>query len=323
MLANLTQRKAAIADTQVFNLKLSNEITRKFALCPLIGAGTDSRVAYNQAVTNQMSSGRCWLFASCNVARLAFAKKYNVDDFQFSQSYLFFCDKLEKANYYLENSIDLVEEPLDSRIVSYLSESPVNDGGQWDQVVNIIEKYGLVPKSLFPETWHSSNSGKLNSLLTSKLREFSLELRALFGKTVAVMDLTTAEGRAHAHRVAIAACRAKKTTQMAEVYTIMAMTLGEPPHADEKLNFEFYDKDKRFQSLSLTPLELYKSLGSAFDTKNCISLINDPRNTLDTLYTVQRLGNVWGARPVLYVNTSTNVMHDMIIKMLKKDMPIW
>jgi len=303
LLANLTKRSCEVADTQVFNLKLSSEVT---------------------PVTNQKSSGRCWLFATTNVARIAFARKHNVEEFQFSQSYLFFNDKLEKANFYLENMLDLVEEPLDSRIVQYLNEAPENDGGQWDMAVNLVQKYGLVPQPLYPESFNSSNSGKVNSLITSKLREYSLELRALYGKTLQVLQETTSD-KTHLERckVAMAACRSRKAEQMSEIYTILAMTVGQPPRPDEKLTYEFYDKDKKFKSLSMSPLEFYKSLESSFKAEDAISLINDPRNATDKLYTVQRLGNVWGARPVLYVNTDTDVLEDMIVKMLKADLPVW
>ena len=110
---------------------------------------------------------------------------------------------------------------------------------------------------------------------------------------------------------------------MSEVYTILAMCVGVPPKADEKLNYEFYDKKKQFQVLQSTPLELYQSLAPNFKADESISLINDPRNETNKLYTVQRLGNVWGARPVLYVNTEPEIMERMMVKMLKADLPVW
>lgn len=322
---------------------------------------------------------------------------------------LFFYDKLEKANFYLENMLDLVEEPLDSRLIQYLNETPEN--GEWREehyrgtlilsaladsvhcgytvaqtvvsgtcecsqlcplviallsplyrltpvcqhirAVNLVQKYGLVPQTLFPETYNSSNSGKVNSLITSKvgfvplplplsrgrshlakhghllppltaqLREYSLELRGLFCKTMQVLEETTNKAREEQYKVAIAACRSRKAEQMSEIYTILAMTVGQPPRPDEKLTYEYYDKDKKFRTLEMTPLEFYKALEGSFKAEEAISLINDPRNPLDKLYTVQRLGNVWGARPVLYVNTENEVLEDMIVKMLKADLPVW
>lgn len=121
--AILTQRSANIADSQNFNIKI-----------PLEGS----------PITNQRSSGRCWLFASTNVFRVAFMRKYNLKEFELSQSYLFFWDKLEKANYFLEQILDTADEDLDSRLVQALVASPVGDGGQWDMVANLVQKYGLV-----------------------------------------------------------------------------------------------------------------------------------------------------------------------------------
>ncbi len=119
----LTQRSAQIADTQSYNIKISLE---------------------GSPITNQRSSGRCWLFAATNVFRVAIMRRYNLKDFELSQSYLFFWDKLEKANYFLEQILDTVDEELDGRLVQALMASPVGDGGQWDMVANLVEKYGLV-----------------------------------------------------------------------------------------------------------------------------------------------------------------------------------
>ena len=119
----MTQRSAAIADTQKFNIQISLE-----------GA----------PVTNQRASGRCWLFAATNVFRVAVMRRHNLKEFQLSQAYLFFWDKLEKANYFLEQILDTTGEDLEGRLVQKLLSDPVGDGGQWDMVANIVEKYGLV-----------------------------------------------------------------------------------------------------------------------------------------------------------------------------------
>lgn len=192
--------------------------------------------------------------------------------------------------------------------------------------VNLLDKYGLVPQSLYPETWHSSNSGKLDKLLTSKLREYSLELREIYTSRLALLQ--EEQSLSHMSRqaledMAIRACRSRKTEQMSEVYTMLAMMCGVPPKADEKLTFEFYDKNKKFQSIKATPKELHKSLEANFKASDCISLINDPRNQRNKLYTVQRLGNVWNGRPVLYVNAESETLEETVVKMLKADVPVW
>lgn len=121
--AILTQRSATIANTQSFNIKIDSE-----------GA----------PITNQRSSGRCWLFAATNVFRVAIMKRYNLKEFELSQAYLFYWDKLEKANYFLEQIVDTVHEDLEGRLIQTLLESPVGDGGQWDMIANLVDKYGLV-----------------------------------------------------------------------------------------------------------------------------------------------------------------------------------
>ena len=119
----LTSRAATIENSQKFNVKIPSE---------------------GSPMTHQHASGRCWLFAACNCFRVAYMQKYNLKEFELSQSYLFFWDKLEKANYFLEQIVETVEEPLDSRLVRVLMEAPVADGGQWDMAANIVSKYGLV-----------------------------------------------------------------------------------------------------------------------------------------------------------------------------------
>ncbi|KAF3175064.1 hypothetical protein TWF788_008536 [Orbilia oligospora] len=135
------------------------------------------QIAFDGApITNQRSSGRCWIFAATSVLRVYLMKKYKLENFELSQQYLFFWDKLEKANFFLEQIIDTSEEPLDSRIVDELLKIPVNDGGQWDMIINLVERYGVVPQKLYPDTYNSMNSRGVNALVTSKLREFALQL---------------------------------------------------------------------------------------------------------------------------------------------------
>ena len=121
-------------------------------------------------VTDQKKSGRCWGFAGLNLFRIELSKKYNLKDFEFSQNYFIFWDKLEKSNYFFENIIKTADQPLDSRLVAWILSNPLEDGGQWDMFVNLINKYGVVPKTAMPESFQSSNTGMLNRLLTRKLR---------------------------------------------------------------------------------------------------------------------------------------------------------
>uniref|UniRef100_A0A1B0DQX5 Bleomycin hydrolase n=1 Tax=Phlebotomus papatasi TaxID=29031 RepID=A0A1B0DQX5_PHLPP len=132
-------------------------------------------------VTNQKNSGRCWIFATLNTIRIHFMKHHNLDEFEFSQSFLFYWDKIERCNYFLNNIVDTANrgEEVDGRLVSYLLTDPTCDGGQWDMVVNLINKYGLMPKKCFPESFSAEASGKMNAVLKSKLRQYAKELRDL------------------------------------------------------------------------------------------------------------------------------------------------
>ncbi|CDZ98249.1 peptidase c1b bleomycin hydrolase [Phaffia rhodozyma] len=261
----------------------------------------------NVKVTNQMSSGRCWLFATTNLYRINVTQSLKLgDDFELSQGYLFFYDKLEKANYYLENSIDLAKAPLDDRVVTFLSQSPIGDGGQQDMAKGLIEKYGLIPKSLFPETYHSSNSGKLNSLLTSYLRQSALNLRKLIASGASSSSV-----------------RIKKEEYMQHVFDTMAIALGTPPKPDVTFTWEYNDKDGKYHSLKATPLEFADKFKGPYPYTESFSLIHDPRNDYSKLYTVDRLGNIWGGRKVLYVNTQISKLKESAIRSIKANQAVF
>lgn len=136
-------------------------------------------------VTNQKNSGRCWVFAALNCMRIPLMKSLNIDEFEFSQAYLFFWDKIERSNFFLNNIVETAKrnEPIDGRLVSFLLNDPISDGGQWDMLVNLINKHGLMPKKCFPETFSCEQSVRLNAILKSKVSQFKfLELKLIFRK---------------------------------------------------------------------------------------------------------------------------------------------
>ncbi|PRD25926.1 UNVERIFIED_CONTAM: Bleomycin hydrolase [Trichonephila clavipes] len=124
-------------------------------------------------VTNQKNSGRCWLFAALNVLRIPFVKQHQIEDFEFSQSYLFFWDKIERSNFFLHTIVNVLQrgEPVDGRLMSFLLHDPVADGGQWDMVVNIIKRYGVIPKKCFPDSFCCETSSRLNGILKTKVKK--------------------------------------------------------------------------------------------------------------------------------------------------------
>lgn len=214
---------AILKDTQTFNLSIPHE---------------------GSPVTNQRSSGRCWIFAATNVFRIAIQQKYDIKNFELSQAYLFFWDKVEKANYFLESILDTAEEyEVDSRLVSALMASPVGDGGQWDMIVNLVAKYGIVPQTLYPDSWNAQNSSTMDRLLTTKLREDGLKLRALRKDGVSAGKIASA-----------------KEAMMQDVVRVLTLCLGPPPAADEKFTWvgdsitDSFIAMTRFAHLSKQPL---------------------------------------------------------------------
>ncbi|RPA97954.1 peptidase C1B, bleomycin hydrolase [Choiromyces venosus 120613-1] len=273
-------------------------------------------------VTNQRSSGRCWLFASTNVFRVPIIKKYKLTGFELSQNYLFFWDKLEKANFFLEQIIDTQEEDLDGRLIQYLLQSPVGDGGQWDMVVNLVEKYGLIPQAFYPDSFNSKSSGRINWLITAKLREAALTLRSL--------GVSSKSGELEKHKAKV----------LQEIYGILVLSLGVPPKPDDTFTWNFHDKEGKFRSITTTPLEFYKENtgtvshgagvidgvlggGDRGGVAERFSLVNDPRNEYNRLLTVERLGNVVGGRGIKYINVSTDVMKSAAIAMIKAQRPVF
>jgi bleomycin hydrolase len=290
----LTSATAGIKDTQTFNIKI-----------PFEGA----------PITNQRSSGRCWLFASTNCFRVAVMKHHNLKEFELSQSYLFFYDKLEKANFFLDQILDTLDEELDGRVIQALLASPVGDGGQFDMVANLVKKYGILPQAFYPDSWNAQNSSTMGRLMTTKLREDALILRDLAKKSPG------------AFKAGLPTIKAK---MLREMHSILTLCLGPVPPPNKEFTWEFYDKDGKFKSFVTTPLKLASELSSSsairacggVDVKSLFSLVNDPRNKYNSLLTVERLGNVVGGE-IRYVNVDMDTMKQACIKMLQAGWPIF
>lgn len=302
--SSLLKRTAIVQDIFVFNLTLP------FTPTP---------------ITNQRASGRCWLFSSTNVLRYAIATNPALSlsedtPFQLSQSFLFFYDKLEKANYFLESTMELASSPLDDRLVQFLGQMPLNDGGQWDMVVNLLEKYGCVPQPVFPESFSSSNSGAMGRILTTKLREHALLLRKLdnaLKESEWHVRLVASGEIEKAHEAKMKILRRRKEEFMKEIYSILTICLGVPPKPDEEFTWEYQDKSGKPRSWKGTSVQFCKEFSGEkgkYPPTEMFSLINDPRNEYEKLYTVERLGNVWGGKPVRYVNTTSEAMKDVVVQ---------
>lgn len=258
-------------------------------------------------VTNQKKSGRCWMFAALNNIRYSISEDLNIKDhdFELSQSYTMFWDKLEKANFFLENIIETVELDIDSRKVMWLLNEPTNDGGQWDMFTALIEKYGIVPKYVMPESYHSSNSRGLNKILNMKLRYQAKTLRNDFKFGADKESL-----------------REEKEDMLAEIYAILAYFLGEPP---QKFDFEYRDKEGNFNRDSgLTPVEFYQKY-SKVKMSDYVSIINAPTKDkpFEQTYTVEFLGNVKEGKQIHYLNLPIEKLKKYTQKQLKAGEPVW
>ncbi|WEG37044.1 C1 family peptidase [Amygdalobacter nucleatus] len=257
-------------------------------------------------ITNQKASGRCWMFSALNVARLSIMEHFNMETFEFSQAYTFFYDKLEKANYFLESILETLDEKKDSRLINHLLQAPVQDGGQWDMFKGILAKYGCVPKELMPETFHSSNSGGMDTYLTSLLRSYAHELRTAHQK----------EGKTATE------LRERKTDMLYAVYNLLVKCLGQPP---VKFSYSYRNKDKKFVRLpETTPQEFFEKY-VGWNLKDMVSLINAPTEDkpYGHTYTVKFLGTVKEAAPICYLNVPIEVLKQAAVASIKDGHPVW
>ncbi len=257
------------------------------------------------AVANQKQSGRCWIFAALNTMRHSIQAQYKLKDFELSQNYTFFWDKFEKSNYFYENVIATADQATDSRKVAFLLTTPQQDGGQWDMLTALIDKYGVAPKSVMPETYSSSKSSELNATLNLKLRKDAVALRKLVNDGASEEEIEDT-----------------KRKFLSEVYRILAYTLGNPP---TEFDFEYRDDDKEYHlDRGLTPKSFYdKYIGWNLDEYQ--SLINSPTadKPFDHLYTVEMLGNVIGGREVRHLNLTIEDFKAAAVRQLEAGESVW
>lgn len=257
------------------------------------------------SVANQKKSGRCWLFAALNLLRLGAKERLGVKEFEFSQSYAMYFDKLERANYFLSDVVEQADQPVDSRLVSFLLAEVLGDGGQWDMAVSIFLKHGVVPKQAMPETESSGNTDRMNSQLRTVLRAGALRLRGLVGDGAAPDEVEAA-----------------KAAVIADVHAILTIHLGTPP---ERFDWQWTDDAKVFhRDGELTPLEFLATY-VPLDLTQYVCLVDDPRreHPKGAALTVANLGNVVGGQPVLYVNAPIDTMKKLAADSIVAGEPVW
>ena len=288
----------AVAKRGIEDASLNNEVRRRHTFY-------FSHETKRGEITNQKKSGRCWMFAALNAARVETMKKLNLKTFELSQNYTLFWDKLEKSNYFFESILETLDEPLEGRLLAHLLSDPIQDGGQWDMFSGILQKYGVVPKENMPETFHSSDTRCFVEELTHRLRKYAQLLRDGYKAGASAASL-----------------RSEKERYLSHVYSFLVKALGNPPQV---FDFEYRDKDEKcYKVEQITPQQFFKEY-VGWNLTDKISLINAPTadKPYGKAYTVKFLGTVKEAEPIHYINVPIEVLKTAAIESIKAGKPVW
>lgn len=281
----------AIGGTDIRKLSLNQE--------NLQGLDTDFSIKVeSKGITDQQSSGRCWLFTGLNVMRAKAIARYNLPSLEFSQAYSFFWDQLEKSNLFLQGVIDTAKEPMSNQTVEWLFKHPLSDGGTFTGVADIVSKYGLVPKEVMPETYSSEHTSQMSSLIGLKLKEYGLELRESVQKG---MDVKKIEAR--------------KTEMLETVYRILVLNLGVPP-----TEFDYVRKDVKGNPVETehhTPMSFLERYGDKNLLTNYVMVMNDPSREYYKCYEIDFDRHRYDGKNWTYVNLPVEEIKEMAIASLK------
>ena len=281
----------ALAGTSINQLAITAEN-------PAIGDTHFSHKVPSKGITDQQQSGRCWLFTGMNVMRAKMIKKYDMGEFQFSQAYSFFYDQLEKSNLFLQAVIDNADKPMDDKVVEWLFQHPLSDGGTFCGVQDVVMKYGIVPADVMPERFSANNTSRMASILSLKLREYGLTLRK-----------AVADGEKKA------AIEKRKTEMLATVYRILSLCLGEPP-----TEFTWTRKNaagEPVETKTYTPQSFYKEYVGADLKNDYVMLMNDPSRPYYKTYTIDLDRHSYDGAQWTYVNLPMEEIKEMAIASIK------
>ena len=264
-----------------------------------------SNVVKSGKTTSQFVSGRCWLFAGLNLFRMTAAERLGLEDFELSQTYMMFWDKFEKSNLFLEQIIDNPQLEVGSRLLDWLCATPLNDGGQWDMFSNLIDKYGVIPKRIMPETFSSSNSAVMNQHITQKLRREAQVLRERMQRGDS-----------------IEATRAYKDSVIDDIYRMLTIHLGVPPTSFE---WKWVDKEHKFHTDGEITPQQFLSRYCPIDLHDKACLIHCPQGSkqIPAHYTVGFLGNVAGGKEISYLNLPIETLKAAAVQMILDGKPVW
>ena len=258
-----------------------------------------------KGITDQQSSGRCWLFTGLNVLRAKMIDKYDLPGMEFSQNYLFFYDQLEKANLFLQGVIDTKDLPFEDRKVDWLFSNPLSDGGQFTGVSNLIVKYGLVPSDAMPETYQSNNTSNMATLLKLKLREDGLDLRKAYAEGRAKIGKGPKKDVEKGLKTLDAQLQKMKVEQLSEIYRMLALCLGEPV------------KEFMYEGRKYTPVSFYEEFIGEDLENNYVMIMNDPCREYGKVYEIDYDRHVYDGHNWLYVNLPVERIKEMAIASIK------
>ncbi|MHC4727354.1 MAG: C1 family peptidase [Planctomycetota bacterium] len=286
----------SITNNDISSLALNREVLRRHN-------EIFSHKIETKGITNQKKSGRCWLFAGLNILRPKVIENNNLESFEFSQNYLAFWDKLEKANCFLENIIEFAGRDILDREMEFLLRKPIPDGGYWENVVNLVEKYGAVPQEIMPETNSSGNTNLMNDLISRKLRADAVKLRNL-----------------HKQKRSIRRLRTEKTKMLAQVYKMLVLNLGQPP---TEFQWRFEDANSVVSKISTyTPKSFYKEFVNV-DLRQYVDIFNDPSKDYGKHYSINLTRNIHDGDDAHFANIKMQILKDIAVKAVIDDEPIW
>lgn len=253
-----------------------------------------------QNIHDQKSSGRCWLFSGLNVLRSDFARQHkDTLRVEFSQAYVFFYDQLEKSNLFLQGVIDCASKPMDDERVQFFFKNPIGDGGTFCGVADLSEKYGLVPMEAMPETFSAENTSRMARLISSKLREYGLELRRMVAAKASASKL-----------------QRRKTEMLGTIYHMLVLTIGEPVKT-----FQYAFKDKNGKQVgrpkTYTPKEFYDATVGHKLNGTFIMAMNDPRREYYKTYEVEYDRHTYDGHNWKYINLPMEDIARIAIASLK------
>ncbi|MBL7067599.1 MAG: C1 family peptidase [Candidatus Marinimicrobia bacterium] len=292
--------------TRAMQNAVSNNDIKQLALNRSILTEVDHHFAYKipiSPITDQKSSGRCWLFTALNVIRPKVVEKYNLKEFEFSQNYLFFWDQLEKSNLFLEAVIRTRNKDIDDREVQWLFKRPVGDGGVWNMMPSLVEKYGLVPKDVMPESYNSENTSMMRRLVRRKIRSQGMQIREWH-----------ARGKSEKY------IRKKKLEMLSDIYRILIISLGTPT---TEFTWRYTDaNDSLIIGKTYTPLDFYYEV---VETPLCdyVMLMDDPSREYFKLYEIEYDRNRWDSQNWTFINLPAKEIKKFAKQSILADEPMY